>query len=207
MEAGERGWDCAFQYFSSGRDTWHGRSLGCPGWWWHCGVGLWWDAFPGWKQMSIWWPWKLFSKVSVPSINKKRERERQGNVNALPSRGFWVGLGYGSASGSWLRAVNPITLVTATRAVCLPSQLCSYSPTEPSLRGPQPPPYVWGCTQVRTDVCVCREPASTSFYTAPTAWYILSAALFILRAHYCFLTDMAHLGWGWMLLNCILLCS
>lgn len=130
------------------------------------------------------------SEVSVPSVNERRERGRQGSGNALPPRGFWAGLGYSSGSGSWLHDVNHITLVSVPRAVFLPSQLCSYCPTEPSLREAQPSPDVWACAQVHTDMSVCREPARTCFCTA---WYILSAALFILRAHYCFLTDVAHL--------------
>lgn len=87
--------------------------------------------------------------------------------------------------------LTPLLWSQSPEAVCLPSQLCSYSPAEPSLHGPQPSADVSAHIQVHTDVSVCREPARTCFCTA---WYILSAALFILRAHYCFLTDVAHLG-------------
>lgn len=118
---------------------------GCPEWWWwHCGVRLWWDAFPGWKQVSIWWVvlqtvCDAFLEILYHLLTEGQKGE--GNY-ALPPRGFWADLGYSSASGSWLLAVNPIALVSGPRAVCLPSQLCSYSPTQPSLHGPQPSPDV-----------------------------------------------------------------
>lgn len=70
---GTVGLGCGGMYFQDGNRSASGGSVNC-----------------------VW----CFSEVSVPSINKRRERGRQGNVNALPSRGFWVGLGYSSASGS-----------------------------------------------------------------------------------------------------------
>lgn len=114
-------------------------------------MGLWWGAFPemetsaasGGSTNCLW----CSSEVSVPSINKRREGGRQCNVNVLPPRGVWAGLGYSSASGSWLHAINPVAVVSVLRAVWLPSRLCSYSPTESSLHGPQACEPAHRCTQ------------------------------------------------------------